>query len=376
MKPAKFTVSVAAVFLLGACAHAPAPGSFKSAPELLTAEGVCALNSRDLAASRACAVLDAERSAVSRVAALYLNDEARVEKSSVLENSLLKTPQPYVARYEIMSEGQDGSYYRVRMKTWIYQGRIASELRTLNLSGPAAAGPRAAFVQRGAAAPAFASAFKEAFLKRSAVIIEEFPFAADPAVAAGGEAALLQAASASGADLLLAASAAASASGAGINTGFYPSKAEAFVKVYDAASGKLLLDLSSQANGMDSTEAGSFSKALSAAGELLAQETAARAERLVKPDAAITLKFYGVESLESLEKLKAQLLKLDAKSMRLDSYASGTALFQVVPLRPDPQELASSVLRGDSLGLELEGTGAQEVAFSLRVKSREVFLQN
>jgi hypothetical protein len=355
----------AAALGLAACAHAPVPGSVKAAPEPLTADGACPFDSRDLAASRACAVQDAERNAVSRVAALYLDEAALAEKAAVLENALFRAPHLYVAKYKTLSDGQDGGFYRVRLKAWVYHGRIASELRALKLSGAAASGPRAAFVVRGTPAPAFAAAFREAFLKRSAVSLADFPFASDPAAADGSQEALLEAAAASGADLLLAVTASASASGAGINTGFYPSKADASVKVYDAPSGRLLLDLANQANGIDSTQAASFSKALAAAGELLAQETAARAERLLKPDAVLKLKVFGLEGLEPLEKLKAQLSKLDVKELRLESYAAGTALFQVVPRRPDPQEFASSVLRGDSLGLELEGAAGQEVAFSL-----------
>jgi hypothetical protein len=221
-------------------------------------------------------------------------------------------------------------------------------------------------VQRDSAAPAFSSAFREAFSKRSQIKIEDFPFSRDAAAATLPEAALLSAAAASGADLLFAASASASASGAGLNTGFYPSRAEAAVKVYDARTGKVLLELSSQANAIDSSEAASFSKALASAGELLAQETAAKADRLLKPEASLKLKIGNIDGIETLEKLKAQLLKLDVKGLRLESYGSGEAIFDVSPRSPDSQEFASAVLRGDSLGLELDGTNAQEVSFSLQ----------
>lgn len=357
--------ALAAALLLAGCAHAPAPSSFKAPPALLEVDGAAAFNSRDLAASRAAAVQDAERAAVARAAALYLDEETRAEKYPVLESSLLKNPHLYVARYKIISEGQDGPHYRVRVKAWVSHGRVASELRSLRLTGPAAAGPKAAFVVRGTPAPAFASAFREAFARRSAAVLEDFPFAADAALAAGPEEKLVEAAAVSGADLLIAASASAAAAGAGLNTGFYPSRADAAVKVYDAVSGKLLFEASTQANGIDSTEAASFSKALAQAGELLAQETAARAARVLKQETEIRIKVYGVEGLETVEKIKAQLLKLDAKGVRLDSYGAETAVFLAVPRRPDPQEFASSVLRGDSLGLEPEGAGAQEVAFSM-----------
>lgn len=359
-------IMLPAALLLGACAHTPSPNAQKAAPEMLLSEGSADFDARDLAASRGRAVLDAERAAVARVAELYIDETARAEKYSALENGLLKTPRLYVAKNKVLSEGRDGTSYRVRLKVWVYHARIASELRGLNLSGPAAAAPRAAFALRGADSPAFTAAFKEAFSKRSQIKLEEFPFTRDGAAASLPEPALLSEAASSGADLLFAAAASASASGAGLNTGFYPSRSAASVKIYDARTGKVLLELSSQANAIDPSEAASFSKAMASAGELLAQETAAKADRLLKPEAALKLKIKNIDGLETLEKLKAQLLKLDVKGLRLETYDSGEALFDVAPRSPDAQEFASAVLRGDSLGLELEGTSAQEVIFSFR----------
>ena len=271
-----------------------------------------------------------------------------------------------MAKYKIVSEGPDGAYYRVRLKVWVNNGKISSALRGLNLSGKAAGGARAALVRKGQGDDSFAAAFKDAFSRRSAVTIEEFPFAKDAALLAGPREALLAAASAAGADLVLEAAASASASGAGMNTGFYPARAEAWLKVYEAASGKELFALSSQGDAIDSSQQASFNKALASAGELLAQQAAARAERSFKTDAPLMLRFNRLDGLETLEKLKDQLSRLDVKSLRLESYSDGTAFFEVVPRRPDPQELASAVLRGDAMGLELDGTGPQEVVFSLQ----------
>lgn len=365
MKPQLKLFLTACLPLLAACAHAPAPGSVKAPPAALEADGAFAFDVKDLAASRAGAVQDAERAAVLRAASLYLDEETRAEKAAVLEAGLLRNPHLFVARYKILSEGQDGAAYNVRLRVWVYHGRVASELRSLKLAGPAAAGPRAALALRGAPAPAFAAAFKEAFGRRSQAVIEDYPFASDPALLAGPEEKLLEAAAAAGADLLITASASAAAAGPGLNTGFFPSRAEASVKLLEASSGRQLLELSNQASGIDSTQAASFAKALSAAGELLGQETAARAARLLKQENPVKLKFYGVEDLAMAEKLKAQLLKLDASGLRLESLEPGTAVFLAVPRRPDMQELASAVLRWDSFGLVPEGAGAQEVAFSL-----------
>ncbi len=365
MKPRLKILLTACLPLLAACAHAPAPGALKAPPAALEADGTAPFDVKDLAASRAGAVQDAERAAVLRAAALYLDEEVRAEKAPAVEAALLRNPHLFVARHKVLSEGQDASFYRVRLKVWLYHARIASELRSLKLAGPGASGPRAAFALRGQPAPAFAAAFREAFGRRSPAVIEDFPFASDPALLAGPEEKLLEAAAASGADLLLSATAAAAPAGAGLNTGFFPSKADAAVKVYEAPSGKLLLELSNQASGIDPTQAASFAKALASAGELLGQEAASRSSRLLKQDAEVRLKFYGVEDLETAEKLKAQLLKLDARGVRLETLDQGSAVFLAAPRGTDMQELASAVLRGDSFGLVPEGTGAREAAFSL-----------
>ena len=349
--------AAACALLLGGCSHAPVAGPSSTAAEPLTADGVYEVDVKDLSASRNGAVLDAERSAVARAAALYLDEDARPEAERTVEENLLKKPALYVDKYKTVSESRDGGYYRVRLKVWVYHGRVASALRALKLAGPAVSGPSAAFALSGQPAPAFVSAFREAFAKRSPVTLEDVDVPADGKP--------LDAASAAGADLLLEVSASAGPAGAGVATGFYPAKAAAAAKVYDVASGKLLLDLSNEANGIDSTESAAETKALAAAGELLAQEAASRIGRVARQDAPMKLKFFGLDGLEPLEKLKAELSRLDAKDLRLDSFDQGTAVFLAVPRRPDPQEFASSVLRADSLGLELEGVGPQEIVFSL-----------
>jgi len=354
----------AALAALGACAHAPSLNPDKASPEAVTAEGSADFDSRDLAISRERAGMEAEKAAVRRVAELFMDETSMAENYSRLDSGLLANAGLYVAKHKIIYESRDGDSYRVREKVWVYHSRVAADLRG-SLPRPSAAGTSAALAFRGAPAPAFLKAFKEAFVKRSVLSIKDFPFTRAGAVPAGPDNLLLSAAASSGADLLFSASASASASGSGLSTGFYPSTAEASVRVYDAKSGKLLFNLSSQANAVDSSETASFEKALAAAGELLAHETAVKTDRLVKPESLIRLKVAGLDGFETLEKLKAELLGFGLKGLRLDSYSDGTAYFDVIPLRPDPQEFASFVLKGDSLGLQLDGVAAREVSFSL-----------
>lgn len=365
MKLKRNLIFIAALFGAG-CVHGPQRAPDKAGPEMLTVEGFTDFDTRNIAASSSRAVLDAKKKAVLRTAVLYMDETSLLEKRAALEADIVKNMQIYVDRYEILSEGQDGPYYRVRLKAWVYNFKIGAALRALNLSGMAAYGPRAALVQKGPSDAAFAAAFKDSFSRHSLVAIKDYAFTGDAELLSGPEAQLLSAASAAGADLLLTITASVAPSGAGINTGFYPSRAKASVKVFETASGKLLLDLSSQADAIDSFQQVSFSKALASAGELLAQETAVKAAHQLKQDAPLKLIVSGLDGLETLEKLKIQLMRLDVKGLRLESYSSGTAVFEVVPRRPDPQELASAVLRGDSMRLELDGAGVRGVAFTVQ----------
>jgi hypothetical protein len=352
------------LLLAGACAHPPAPGSFRADPEPFVAEGSAPLDERNLGASRDRAAQDAEKAAVRRAAELFLDDTARAESYAALETGLLRTPGLYVAKRKILSEGRDGAAYRVSLRVWVRHDLIASALRGLNLAGPAAAGPAAAFAQRGGADKAFSAAFREAFSRRSAVTLKDYPFASDEALLAGPDSGLLQAASAAGAQLLFSASASAASSGAGLDTGFHPARAEASLKVYEVAGGRELLSLSSQANAVDSSQPAAFAKALASAGELLGQEAAGKASRLIKADAAVRIKFLGLAGLEAAEKLREQLQRSGLTGLRLETYAEGAAVFLAVPLSGDPQQFASIILRTDTFGLELEAAGPAGIVFS------------
>jgi hypothetical protein len=293
-----------------------------------------------------------------------MDDVSRAENYAALEAGPLKNPQNYLLRHKIISEGAEGASYRVSIRAWVLVGKIAADMRGLSLSGAKDDRLRAALVARETPeGSAFASAFSAALSRRSVMEIGDFAFTKNKAQTDSDDV-LLSAASAAGADVLLAASASAYAYGAGLNTGFYPSRADASVKIYEVKSGKLLLELSRQGSAIDSSQGASFLKALATAGEQLALEAAAKADRLLKPEAVIRIKISGLDGFETLEKLKSQLLRLDLKKLRLEKYVNGEAVFAAVPRRPDPQELASAILRGDAIGLELEGASPQEVLFS------------
>ncbi len=356
----KYSLLLPALILSAACAHAPAPAALGGSPEPISAEGSAPLDGPGAARERAS--LDAQRNAVLRAAGLFMEESARAGSRELLEIGLLKTPQLYVAKARVLSELRDGDSVRVAARVWIRLDKLVSALRGMKLAGPGAASAEAVFAQRGPGGRPFYSAFSEAFSKRSQFRLRELK--ADEPLLAGPDTGLVEAAAADGADLVLVAVSSVSQSASGLGTGFYPSRADAVLKVYDPA-GAELLSLSSQANAVESTAAASAAKALASAADMLAQEAAVRTARLNDKPAPVTIKVVGVGSLDRLERLRDQLQGPELSGLRVESFSDGSAVLSAVPARSDLHEMASALLRTDAMGLELEGVGPGQVLFSI-----------
>ncbi len=352
------------LLLVTACAHAPVTGGFTSSPEPLTADGAAPLNEGNAQASRQLAVQDAERNALRRAAALFMDAAAGPEADQALDEGLLRTPQLYVAKYKVVSEWRDGPVYRVTVRAWLRLDRLVSALRAVKLAGPEASAPEAALAVSGSESSAFTDAFAGAFAGGSLMGLRRLPPAA-PQDPSGALSAGLSAASEAGAELLFVSSASAVPSGSGFDTGFYPCRADASLSVYDVKSGKELLSLSAQASAIDSSRQASSDKALASAGELLGRQAAQKTAGLIASPAPVKIRVFGLDGLATLEKLRGQLSKAPLSGLRVDSYSDGAAVFSAVPDSSDLQEFASSVLRDDEMGLELEATGPAEVDFAL-----------
>jgi hypothetical protein len=353
----RLSLLCACAALLASCAHTADKSRSAADPETLLTDGVADNNPKNIAATRAEALQDAQKDALRRVIMLY----SEVSGASVPAADPLAYggPQQYIVKHKIISEGVEGAYYRVSVKSWVNHSKLAAAMRAA--APTTKGGGKASLLAKDAQAAGFAKSFKLAMARRGVIAVEDLPAAS--AKPEDSDEAALAAASAEGADLLLRVSATAAASGAGLNTGFYPSVADAALKVFSVSDGRLQLELSRQGSAIDSSQPASFSKAMASAAELLAQEFSVKADRLVKQDKLVKIKVTGVKGFPGAEGLKADLSKLDVKRLWLESYAEGFAVFVVAPRRPDPQELASSILRGDSFGLELEGASPQEIRF-------------
>lgn len=347
------------IFAFAACAQ-PSRLAVKSSLEPVEVSGFADFNEKDLSVSKNAAISDALKNAVEEAAGLFSGEPSEIA-------ALGKTPHSYIRKYKLLSAAREGGLYRARVRAYVELSKITAGLRGQTQETASQAVSKAALevLESGpGAGDNFAAAFKKN-LAGSQVVFEDYPWLkAAPAAQGKTLAELLSSSRDSGAELMFYVRAEARPVGAGLATGFYPVNCEAKLEVYDAASGRRLFQDSSQANALDASESASGVKALYSAGELMAQRAALNLARMARKSFELKLRVRKLGKISNLKILKGSVDKLGAKSLRLESYSDGEALFTISPLSPDPQELASALLRQDELGLELESATQTEVVFS------------
>lgn len=370
MKTAFRIFAAAAAFgLLASCAGRTARPAAKSGVELVETEGLAPYNDRDLSSTVGAAVTEAQKNAIEAVAGLFMTPQSKAEKYEALNQNLLKNPGLYVKKYKVLSERREGAFYRVNLRAYVYVDKVASVLRGLALSAGAGSGASGALMldeyfrteasQYGDAG----RAFSVSLAGKTAVRFLDTPALKN----SKDENSFFEAARASGADLVFIGRAEADpmAAAQGPQAGFYPARAKAELKIYEAGTRRLLLEISSQSNALDPAEEGAFRKALASAGELLGAEAFSKADKFIKPETPLTLRVKGLGGIEAARKLKAAVDGMEVSDAVFESYADGEAVITVIPARPDPQEFASALLRTGVFNLELESVSRFETVFSV-----------
>src|SRR5437773_10288750 len=87
--------------------------------EVVEAEGLAPYNASDLPGTKAASLAAAQRSAVELVVGVYVNAKTRVEKSVAIEQNILARSGGYIKRYEILSEGRSGDWYKTRIRALV-----------------------------------------------------------------------------------------------------------------------------------------------------------------------------------------------------------------------------------------------------------------
>ena len=359
----------AALGLMAACAGRTKSEVLFDSVEAVEAEGAAPYNEKDLSAASGAAVADAQKNALESVAGLFMDARSKAEKYGILRQNLLRTPGLYIKKYKVLFERREGALYRVKIRTWLYVDKAASALRGLSMTEAGKPGASAALMLDEYLASAASpygdarKAFSDYLARRTALSFLDTPALKN----SSDENSFFEAARASGADLVFIGRAEAGpmAPSQGPQAGFYPVRSKAGLKIYEAGSRRLLLEISSRSNALDPSEEGAFRKALVSAGELLGQEAVSKADAFIKPAAPLTLRVKGLGGIEDARKLKAAVDGMGINGSAFESYSEGEAVMTVYPARPDPQEFSSALLRAGVFDLGLESVSQSEAVFSV-----------
>lgn len=323
--------------------------------EVVEAEGMAPNRADDLPGTKAAALAAAQRSAVELVVGVYVNAKTRVEKAALVEQSILTKTAGYVKRYEILSEGRSGEWYKMRIRALVSTKDLHEDLDSAGLLRAQALGyPRVTVllqefvlekqIREGYAARALTQAlldqgFKVIELPRS-INREEDPLE------------IARNLSRNSTDILVAGFARAQPMDFDKKMGGMASyRASVTFRVISAGSGEVIQTVSQTASGLEGTPEIAAQKALEKAAEMTSKDLARLPEEMSKR-AQVDVTITGLTSFEALSQYQKALSGMQGvKDHYLRSYnqSTGVAVLDVLADNISPQDLADrSVKAGGS----------------------------
>jgi hypothetical protein len=347
-------VALAAVFTLTACA-----GSSKRLKtgktvegEVVEAEGMAPYSEEDLPGTKAAALAAAQKSAVELVVGVYVTAKTRVEKAVAIEQNILTKSSGYVKRYEILSEGRAGSWYKMRIRALVSTAEIHEELDTLGaLKQPAVGYPRVAVAlqeymgEKESGGEMATQALTQVLLNAGYKVVDlqnTPPKDEDPIETA-------KHVNHARAELLVAGLARAQRMPVDPKTlaGMSSCRASLNFRIIETGTGEVVGTVSQVASGLDATPDFAAQKAYQQAAALAQPDLVALPAQLAQK-AHVNITLLGLKSFELLAKLQKSLAtEPGVKDLFLRSYnqEEGVATLDVLVDQLTPQELADRCVK-------------------------------
>jgi hypothetical protein len=285
-----------------------------------------------------------------------VNAKTRVDKAVAIQNEILANVGGYVKKYQVLSEGQSGDYYKVRIRALVSTQQLKDDLNALGLlDAPAVGNPRVAIVlhewigeKRNEAADATRTLTQGLINKGFQVV--SLPSSVnqdtDPVE-------LARSLSRGQAELIIAGLARAQSLGLDDKFGGMSSfRANVSFRVIEVGSGQILKTVSQTASGLEGTPEIAGGKALAQAAELTVKDLASLPYELSQRS-LVTMKVVGLTSYEKLAQLQKTLQSLKGvKNVYLRSYkqSSGDADLELHLDGISPQEVASESIKAGGVG--------------------------
>ncbi len=320
--------------------------------EVVEAEGMAPYNASDIPGSRAAALAAAQRAAVERVVGVYVNAKTRVDKAVAVEQNILAKSTGYIKRYDVLKEGREGEWYKMRIRALVATDHLRDDMDTAGLlKRPEVGHPRVTILlqeyvgENESKDKAATRALQQVLLDKGFKVVE-FPRSLnkdeDP-VDLAKKMARTQA------ELLIAGL--ARAQGLGYTQkelgGMSSHRASITGRVIETGSGEVLKTFSQVASGVEGTSEIAAQKSFEKAAELCAQDLAKLPQELSQR-AQVHLTVVGLTSFEVLSDLQKKMTAAaGVKDLYLRSFSqeSGIAELNVQVDQISPQDLADQTTR-------------------------------
>jgi hypothetical protein len=279
--------------------------------EIVEAEGMAPYKSDDLPGTKAAALAAAERSAVEKVVGVYVDARTRVDKAVSIEDRILTNAQGYVKKYEILSEGRSGDWYKMRIRALVATGQIHERLDSLGLlRQPSVGNPRVALLlqewigEKNVTGGEASRAMTQGLLDRGFQVVElpaSIDRSEDPTEIA-------KTMSRGQAELLVAGLARAQSLGYGQKAfgGLSSYRASISCRVLEVGTGEVLTTVSETASGLEGTPDIAAGKALAQVGQMGAVDMADLPRQLADR-AHVSINISGITSFDALGNFEKSL---------------------------------------------------------------------
>ena len=319
--------------------------------EVVEAEGMAPYRADDLPGTKAAALAAAQRSAVELVVGVYVNAKTRVDKAVAIEQNILTHSGGYIKRYEILSEGRSGDWYKTRIRALVSTKEVHDDLDSRGLLRQASVGhPRVAillqeYIKERESREGYATRALTQELLDLGFKVVELPKSSNPDE---DPLELAKGLNHQVAELLISGFARSQSLGEEKKLGGMSSyRATISFRVIEAGTGEVMQTVSEVASGLEGTPEIASQKSFEEAAKLTAKDLATLPQELSKR-AHIELTISGLKSFTVLSNFQKSLLGVPGvKDLYLRSYnqESGLAVLDIMTDQLSAQELADQGVR-------------------------------
>ncbi len=122
-----------ALALLCACAHTRLKVGKNAQGEVVEAEGLAPNEGKDLILIKRASLVDAQRNAIEKAVGVFVSAKTLVEKAVAIENNILARTDGYIKKYDILSEGVEGSFYKTKIRALVALKDLEKDLKDMSL---------------------------------------------------------------------------------------------------------------------------------------------------------------------------------------------------------------------------------------------------